>query len=146
MNEVSERMNEFFQEFGRANNSFDPKLLAPLFADTIVGADPNGGVMALKKDEFLAGTAERKAYLDTLGFKSVTVVPIEEIALAGRYTMVRTHGVMRLEKPIGEAIDLVHDSIYVLYVGDDSPRIVFTLSHDDPRQMIEDQGSSETKG
>jgi hypothetical protein len=140
MNEVSERMNEFFQEFGRANNSFDPKLLAPLFADTIVGADPNGGVMALTKEEFLAGTAERRAYLDTLGFQSVTVVPIEEIALAGRYTMVRTHGVMRLQKDTGEPVELIHDSIYVIYAAEGSPRIVFTLSHDDPRQMIDDQG------
>jgi hypothetical protein len=142
MNPISDAVEAFFQELDRANNRFDPNLLAPLLADTLVGADPNGAVLALTKADFLAGISERRAYLSELGFRSVKTVPLEETALTDRYTMVRTHGVMQLEKTPDRRIELVHDSIYILFVRDGSPRIVFTLSHEDPKKMMHDQGSA----
>ena len=64
----------------------------------------------------------------------------EEIPLGDHYTMVKTHGTMRLEKIPGQPIDLVHDAVYILFIKDGSPTIVFTLTHEDPMKMAQEQG------
>ena len=137
---VSSLVKTFFREFDRANNLFDPALLSPHLSDAFAGTDPHGGVQMVNKDDFLATIGERQEYLEALGFRFVKVVPLEEIPLSEHYLLVKTHGVMRLEKSPGEPIDLVHDAAYVLYVKDGSPKIVFALSHDDPLRMAQEQG------
>ena len=137
---VSSTVKTFFREFDRANNLFDPALLEPHLSDAFAGADPHGGVQVISRSEFLASIGERQEYLETLGFRFVKVVPLEEIPLSEHYLLVKTHGVMRLEKPPGEPVDLVHDAAYVLYVKDGLPKIVFALSHDDPLTMAQKQG------
>ena len=137
---VSSTVKTFFREFDRANNLFDPALLAPHLSDAFAGADPQGGVQVVNKSDFLASTGERQEYLEALGFRFVKVVPLEEIPLSEHYLLIKTHGVMRLEKPPNESIDLVHDAAYVLYVGDGLPKIVFALSHNDPSRMVQERG------
>ena len=137
---VSSTVKTFFREFDRANNLFDPALLEPHLSDVFAGADPHGGVQVVHKNDFLATIGERQEYLEALGFRFVKIVPLEEIPLSEYYLLVKTHGVMRLEKPPDEPIDLVHDAAYVLYVKDGSPKIVFALSHDDPLMMAQEQG------
>ena len=137
---VSRTVKTFFREFDRANNLFDPALLAPHLSDAFAGADPHGRVQVVSKGEFLASIGKRQEYLEALGFRFVKVVPLEEIPLSEHYLLVKTHGVMRLEKPPGEPVDLVHDAAYVLYVKDGPPKIVFALSHDDPLMMAQEQG------
>ncbi|GHO46133.1 hypothetical protein [Ktedonospora formicarum] len=139
MGQVSDTVRAFFEDFNRANNSFEPELRAPLVGDSLVGADPNGVVQLLTKEEYLAGTAQSQEYLQSLGFKFVTVVPTEEVPLTDRYTMVKTKGTMRLEKVPGQPIDLAHDATYILYIKDGKPQIVFALSHEDPMKMAQDQ-------
>src|SRR5437870_154057 len=46
---------------------------------------------------------------------------------------------MRLEKTPGQPIDLAHDAIYILFIKDGKPQIVFVLSHEDPMKMAQDQ-------
>ncbi len=137
---VSGLVKTFFREFDRANNLFDPALLNPHLSDVFAGADPHGGVQVVCKADFLASIGERQDYLETLGFRFVKVVPLEEIPLSEHYLLVKTHGVMRLEKPPDEPIDLVHNAAYILYVKDGLPKIVFALSHDDPLSMAQEQG------
>ena len=129
-----------FREFDRANNLFDPALLGPHLSDVFAGADPHGGVQVVSRSDFLASLGERQSYLEALGFRFVKVVPLEEIPLGEHYLLVKTHGVMRLEKPPDEPIDLVHNAAYILYVKDGLPKIVFALSHDDPLMMAQEQG------
>src|SRR5690242_11186529 len=125
MGQVSDGMKAFFAEFERANNAFVPEFLAPLVNDPIVGADPSGAMQVVKKEDYLAGTASSREYLQSLGFQFVKLVPVEEIPLSPLYTMVKVHGTMRLEKIPSQPIDLIHDTTYILFIGDDSPRVVF---------------------
>lgn len=46
---------------------------------------------------------------------------------------------MRLEKIPGQPIDLIHDTVYILYIKDEKPKMVFTLSHEDPMKMAKNQ-------
>ena len=140
MTQVSDRIIAFFEEFNQANNAFDANRLDTIMSDPLVAGDPHGAVVTLKKDDYLAGVVESQAYLSSLGFQFVKVVPIEEIALSECYMLVKTQGIMRLEKESGESIDLVHNPSYILFTKEDSIRIVFSLSHEDPMKMAQDQG------
>jgi hypothetical protein len=139
MAQVSNIIRAFFEKVERANNAFEPALLAPLVSDPFVGADPNGVIQAISKEDYLAGTAQSQEYLQSLGFQFVKTVPIEEIPLSAHYTMVKTKGTMRLEKIKNQPIDLVHDATYILFIKDGNPQIVFVLSHKDPMKMMQDQ-------
>jgi hypothetical protein len=139
MNQVSDRIRAFFEGFERANTSFDPDIRAPYVSDPLVGADPNGAVQVISKEDYLAGTAKSQQYLHSLGFQFVTTVPVEEIPLSKHYTLVKTKGTMRLEKTPGRPIDLTHDASYILFIKDGNPQIVFALSHEDPMKMAQEQ-------
>jgi hypothetical protein len=140
VNQVSDIIKAFFEDFERANNAFEPDLLAPHVSDPLVGADPNGALQVVKKEDYLAGIAQSQAYLHTLGFQFVKTVPVEETPLNTHYTMVKVRGTMRLEKIPGQPIDLVHDTIYILFIKDGSPKTVFTLTHEDPMKMAQEHG------
>jgi hypothetical protein len=45
------------------------------------------------------------------------------------YVMVKVHAQMRFEKVPGQTIDLRDDSVYSLFVKDDSPKAVFYLNY-----------------
>lgn len=140
MNQVSDSTKAFFEKFNQANNAFEPDIYATMVSDPFVGAYPNGDVLALKKADYLAQIPEQRPYLQSLGFQFVRTIPLEEVPLGNHYMMVKTHGVMRLEKVPGQPIDLVHDTVYILFTKNDSPKIVFTVTHEDPMKMAQDQG------
>ena len=94
----------------------------------------------VNRDDLLASIGKRQGYLEALGVRFVRVVPLGETPLSEHYLLVKTHGVMRLEQPPGEPVDLVHGAAYILYVKDGLPKIVFALSHDDPLKMAQEQG------
>lgn len=138
MYQVSDKIRAFFENFNQANNAFEPQLLAPLVGDTLVGADPNGVIQVISKEDYLAGVAKSQEYLQSLGFQFVKAVPVEEIPLSEHYTLVQTKGTMHLEKIPGQPIDLAHDAAYILFIKDGKPQIVFALSHEDPMKMAQD--------
>jgi hypothetical protein len=140
MNQVSGRIKTYFREFEEANNQYNPDLLEPLVSDPLVGAYPSGEVQTIKKEDYLAGTEESGEYLKSLGYKSFTLTPVAEMPLKDNYILVEVEGKVRVERGNGQSFDLVHDSFYILHVKEDSIKMVFTITHDDPMKMMEDQG------
>jgi hypothetical protein len=68
MKQVSDVVKTFFEEFERGSNTFERDLLTLLFIDPFMAADPDGGIQVVKKDDFLAGIANRHAFFQSLGF------------------------------------------------------------------------------
>jgi len=90
-----------------------------------------------KKHDFLAGIAKRQAFFHSIGFQFVNIVPFEETRLDQHYMMVKAHGSMRFGKTPGQPIDLNSDSVYNLFMQDDSPKVVFQLTHEDLMKIIQ---------
>ena len=65
MKQVSDVVKTFFEEFERGSNTFERDLLAHLFSDLFMAADPDGGIQVVKKDDFLAGIAKRHAFFQS---------------------------------------------------------------------------------
>ncbi len=63
MAHVRARTKTFFEDFDRANNAFDPDLLAPQLSNPLLSADPDGSIHVVQKDDVLTRLGERQAYL-----------------------------------------------------------------------------------
>ena len=103
-------------------------------------AAPDGGIQVVKKDDFLAGIAKRQAFFQSIGFQFVKLLPLDETRLDDHYVMVKVHSHMRFEKNPGQPVDLEDSSTYILFIQDDSPRIVFYTTHEDLMQIMQDRG------
>jgi len=140
VNQVSTLIKTFFEEFERASNTFERDLLATQFSDPFMAADPHGRIQVVKKEDFLAGIAQRQAFFHSLGLQFVKIVPFEETRLDTHYVMVKAHGSMRFEQIPGQPVDMNHDSLYILFITDDSPQIVFQLTHEDLLKIMQEHG------
>ena len=54
--------------------------------------------------------------------------------------MVKVHVSMRFEKNAGQTIDMENDTAYILFIKDDSPKIVFNLTHEDLTKVMQEHG------
>jgi hypothetical protein len=140
MKQVSDIIRTFFEDFERASNTFEQDLLASQFSDPFMAADPNGGIQVVKKDDFLAGIAKRQAFFHSIGFQFVKIVPLDETRLDTHYVMVKVHTQMRFEKAPGQPIDLNSDTVYILFIKGDVPKIVFNLTHEDLLKIMQEHG------
>jgi hypothetical protein len=140
MKQVSDIIKTFFEDFERASNMFEQDLLAFQFSDPFMAADPHGGIQVVKKDDFRAGIAKRQAFFHSVGFQFVKVIPLDETPLDSHYMMVKVRTQMRFEKTPGQPIEMNNDSVYILFIKDDSPKIVFNLTHEDLMKIMQEHG------
>ena len=140
MNQVSDVVKKFFEDFERGSNMFERDLLALQFSDPFMAAGPDGGIQVVKKDDFLAGISKRQAFFHSIGFQFVKIVPLEEIRLDDHYVMVKVHVQMRFEKNPAQPVDLIDYSTYILFVKDDSHRIVFYTTHENLMKILQERG------
>ena len=140
MYQVSDVVKKFFEDFERESNTFERNLLTLQFSDPFMAAGPDGGIQVVKKDDFLAGISQRQAFFQSIGFQFVKIVPLDETRLDDHYTMVKAHTHMRFEKNPGQPIDLTDCSTYILFLKDDSPRIVFYTTHENLMKILQERG------
>ena len=140
MEQVSDSATTFFDAFERGSNTFDRDLLSLLFSDPFMAADPHGGIQVAKKDDFLAGIAQRQAFFHSLGFQFVKIRPLVETRVDDHYTMVKVHSQMRFEKNAGQPIDLKDVATYILFMQDDTPKIVFYTTHENLMTLLQESG------
>lgn len=140
MSQVSDVVKRFFADFERGSNAFERDLLASLFSDPYMAADPDGGIQVVKRDDFIAGIAKRQAFFQSIGFQHVRIDPVDETQLAEHYVMVKARVIMRFKPQPGQAIDTRNDATYILFIKDDAPKIVFNLTHGDIIKMMREHG------
>jgi hypothetical protein len=136
---TSSRIKKFFEDFERGSNTFESDLIASQFSDTFMVADPHGGVQVVTKGAFVAGIAQRRQFFQTMGFKFVKVLALEETPLDDKYVLAKIKAQMRFEREPGRPVDLVSNSTYILFIGADSPTVVFYLTHEDMIATMREQ-------
>jgi hypothetical protein len=77
MDAGSNAIREFFRQYARSRNTFDPDLIASQYPESWMFAGPDGVRVAVKAD-LLAGLAKGKEWLRTLGHTSTTLTSMEE--------------------------------------------------------------------
>jgi len=140
MTQISAIVKKFFEDFEQASNTFEGNLLASQFSDPFMAADPDGHIQVARKDEFIAGTAKRQAFFQSLGFQFVKVVPLAETRLDEHYLMVKAQAHMQFAKTPEQSIDITSISTYVLFMKGEFLQIVFSLTHENLMEIMQKHG------
>jgi len=70
----------------------------------------------------------------------VKITLLDVTRLEKRYIMVKSRSQMRFEKTSGEPVDLESNSTYILFVAEDSLKIVFFLTHENLVKIMQERG------
>jgi hypothetical protein len=140
MKDVSPIVKKVFEDFERGSNTFESDLLASQLSDPFMVADPHGDIQVVKKEDFLAGFAKRQAFFQSIGFQFVKILSLDESRLDDHYVMAKVQWQMRFEKNPGKPIDTQFSSTHILFIEDESPRIVFYLAHENFMTILQELG------
>ena len=139
MQATSDAVREFFRQYERSRNTFDADLIERQYADAFMFAGPNGARVAEKR-AVVIGLSSGREVLRTLGHTLTTLESLDETRIDDHYTMVRTRLVWRFEQASMQPVDVGVDSVFILYINDDVPTIVFQQEHEDFQQTLRKRG------
>lgn len=139
MQPVNESIKSFFEGIEKSSNSFDLDLIASQYEDMFMFANPDG-TRVIEKQKFLSMLPKRWEFFKMLGHQSTKVLSLEETPIDSEYTMIRAHFLMRFEKESTPAIEIKVDSVYILYIKNDVPRIAMHIEHEDVQKAMQARG------
>lgn len=139
MQTASAVVREFFLQYERSRNTFDTDLIEAQYPDAFMFAGPDGA-RVVEKRAVLVALSKGSELFRTLGLISTTLESLEEIRLDEHYTMVRARLVWRFEKAATKPVDVGVDSVFILYIKDGVPTIVFQHEHEDFQQALRKRG------
>jgi hypothetical protein len=135
------KIEQFFTQYEKGANSFDPDLVMPQFSATFMGGDPNGVVCIQNDETFRNAITQRKAFFQQIGFKSAKFLGVSEtLMLDERYTMAKVQWAMVFEKQPGHSQCFEFYITYFLFDPGTGPKVVFYISHDDERKIMREAG------
>jgi hypothetical protein len=135
----SYKIKAFFEGVEQAGNSMDLALIDSQFEDQFIFANPNGS-QVVEKENFLAALPKRREFFKSLGHLSTRILSLDEIRLDDQYTMVKAKFLMQFLTPSGQLVKTEVDSIYILFLKGDSPKIVMQIEHEDLQQAMKIRG------
>jgi len=139
VNQVSDFVREFFEDYERGSNALDLEILDSRYSDSFMFGGPQG-VQIIKKEDFLKVLPARKEFFRMVGLTSSKIQRLEEIRLNDNYVMVKADWNMRFEKDLDQPIVDEISATYILYRQENLLRIVFQLDHQDLMKRVRDLG------
>jgi hypothetical protein len=139
MNAVSDVIKAFFEVLERGNNTLDMAVIDSQYGDTFMFGDP-GGARVIEKQKFLAALPRRQEFFNSLGHKFTRVILLDETRLDDHYVLVEAHFLMHFEPPSTQPVDALLDSTFILFIKEDTPRIVMHIEHHDLQQAMRERG------
>ena len=139
MNQISEIVQNFFNEYEGANNALDLELLGSQYADSFLFAGP-AGALPIKRDDFIKILPKRSGFFKSIGLLSSKIIALEETRLDKSHFLVRVDFEMRFQKAESQVINEKISATYILFQQDNKLQIVFQLDHQDLTQRIKELG------
>ncbi len=135
----SKKIKTFFEEVEQAGNSLDLALTDSQYEDQFIFANPDGS-QVVEKQKFLAALPKRHEFFKSLGHQSTRILSVDETRLDEQYTMVKAQFLMQFRRPSGQLVETEVDSIYILFLKGDSPKIVMQIEHEDLQEAMKARG------
>jgi hypothetical protein len=114
-------------------------MLSSQYADTFMFGGPQG-VQSIKKKDFLRVIPKRKGFFTSVGLKTTKLASLEETRLDERYSLIKACWTMRFEKDLHKSIDDEISATYIVFLENDSLRIVFQIDHQDLQTRVQELG------
>lgn len=138
MHQPSQAIERFFRTF-ESNSNSNVGATVSQFADVFMAAGPQGA-QSVRSSDFALALPKKKQLFDSLGCKSTELVSLTETRLDARYTMAATQWKMCFERPGHEPEEVVAESVYIVDMEGNEPKIVFYLANQDLMQVLKDRG------
>ncbi|MCG3208873.1 MAG: hypothetical protein FOGNACKC_02486 [Anaerolineae bacterium] len=139
MNQASDIVRKFFEDYERGSNAADPTLVTAQYSDSFMFAGPQGA-QAVSKADFLKALPKREGFFKAVGLTASKIQTLQETRLDEHYILVKVTWQIRFEKeperPLVEEIA----ATYLLYQQDNLLRIVLQLDHQDLMQRVQALG------
>jgi hypothetical protein len=123
-------MEAFFRNHERNSNSGATGRLISQFADVFMVAGPQGA-QVVQANVFALALPKRKKLFDDMGCQSTELVSLDETALGGQYTMVKTQWRWTFVSEEQSAEEIQVASTFIVYTGGKEPKIVMYIPHGD---------------
>jgi hypothetical protein len=132
-------LRPFFEAFAAKSTASDVEGLARLYAPTILVAGPDGTHIVTSAD-LLRVIPKRKQLLESIGYRSTTLVGLHEIELDQRYTLARTEWQWQFGPAGAARTELTLPSTFIVERSSDGVRIVVYVMHQDLVGVLRDRG------
>ena len=137
---MSSAMESFFREFERNSNSSESGVVLSQFAETFVVAGSEG-IQVVPADAFALAVPRRKRQFDEMGWRSTDLVSLRETTLGNHYVLAETEWRMMFDRGEKSPEEITVASTYIVYMGDQQPKIVFYLPHQDAMALLKGRGA-----
>jgi hypothetical protein len=141
---MSSAMKSFFQEFERNSNLCDPDVLVSQFAETFLVASPQGA-RVVPAHAFALALPERKKRFTEMGCGPANLISLRETTLGTHYVMAETEWRMRFAPEGKSPEDIMACSTFIVYTGEQQPKIVFYLPQHDVMALLKGRTSLDTE-
>ena len=139
MQQASERVKAFFDQFESNLGGSDPAAIAAQYGESFMFAGPQG-TQAVRRDDFVKVLPKRQGFFKSVGLRTSRVVALEEAGFDGRCVLVKAQWRMQFGSAAAPISDLDLFATYLLQQQPDGLRIVFQLDHDDLAKRVQELG------
>jgi hypothetical protein len=135
---MSSALESFFQDFEHNSNLSETSAVISQFAETFLVAGPQGAQMVPAPAFALALPRRRKQFAE-MGCQSTELISLRETELGNHYVMAETEWQMTFVRGEKSPEEIRVASTFIVYTGDEQPKIVFYLAKDDVIALLKNR-------
>jgi hypothetical protein len=136
---MSSAMEIFFQNFQHNSNLSETSALISQFAEIFLVAGPQGA-QVVPANAFALALPRRKKQFEEMGCQSTDLVSLRETTLGNHYVMAETEWQMTFAQGERFPEEIRVASTFIVYTGDEQPKIVFYLPQHDVMALLKNRG------
>jgi hypothetical protein len=139
VNDATPVVQEFFEQYTKSRSTLDIDRIVSQYADSCMLA-AHDGVRVAERQALAAGFPRALELLKTVGHTSTSLASLSESRVDEHYAVVRAQFIWHFEKAGALPIEVTVDSMFILYLKDGVPKIVFHQEHEDFWQALRTRG------
>ena len=136
---MSNAMEIFFKDFEHNSSLSEIGALISQFAETFLVAGPQGA-QVVPASAFALALPRRKKQFDEMGCQSTDLISLRETTLGNHYVMAETEWQMTFAQGEESREEITVASTFILFTGDEQPKIVFYLPQHDVMALLKNRG------
>jgi hypothetical protein len=136
---MSSAMEAFFQDFEHNSNLGETDGVMSQFAEMFLFAGPQGA-QVVPVSAFALALPRRKKQFEEMGCRSTDLISLCETTLGNHYVLAETEWQMTFAQGEKSPEEIRVASTFIVYTGDEQPKIVFYLPQHDIMAILRDRG------
>ena len=131
-------IKKLFADYEKAFSELDFEKSGAFFADAFMSAGPKG-VIAQDRNEFMKLSGKASEFYRSVGQESARIMGLVEIEISKEYSLVTVHWGVKFKR-MGDKPAEFDVSYLVQHIGEDEPRIILFIAHQDEEEAMKKRG------